>query len=73
MKRSLLLSLCAFSFLSACIDTHPTTDMQIQEHSPPIAERKDSLLEAHGDTRVDPYFWMRLTDQQKTAADLRAP
>ena len=69
MKRSLLLSLCAFSFLSACIDTHPTTDMQTQEHSPPIAERKDSLLEAHGDTRVDPYFWMRLTDQQKTAAD----
>ena len=69
MKKSLLLPFCAFSFLSACIDTHPTTDMQTQEHSPPIAERKDSLLEAHGDTRVDPYFWMRLTDQQKTAAD----
>ena len=69
MKRSILLSLCAFSLLSACQDTHPTTDMQTQENAPPIADRKDSLLEAHGNTRVDPYFWMRLTDQQKTATD----
>ena len=69
MKRSTLLTLCAFSLLSACKDTHPTTDMQTQENAPPIAERKDSLLEAHGNTRVDPYFWMRLTDQQKTATD----
>ncbi len=33
----------------------------------PIAEKKDSILEIHGDTRVDPYFWMRLTDEQKNA------
>ena len=33
----------------------------------PVAKKKDSLLVAHGDTRVDPYFWMRLTDEQKTA------
>jgi len=33
--------------------------------TPPRAEKKDSLLEAHGDTRKDPYFWMRLTDDQK--------
>jgi oligopeptidase B len=35
--------------------------------SPPIAEKKDSLLTFHGDTRQDPYFWMRLTDDQKNA------
>ena len=69
MKRTLLLSLYAFIILSACQDSHPRTDMQTQENAPPIAERKDSLLEAHGNTRVDPYFWMRLTDQQKIAND----
>ncbi|MEQ9440217.1 MAG: S9 family peptidase [Cyclobacteriaceae bacterium] len=31
----------------------------------PIAQKKDSALTIHGDTRVDPYFWMRLTDEQK--------
>ncbi len=35
--------------------------------NPPIAEKKDSILSIHGDTRVDPYFWMRLTDEQKNA------
>lgn len=35
--------------------------------NPPLAMKKDSVLEMHGDKRVDPYFWMRLTDDQKTA------
>ena len=33
----------------------------------PVAEKVDSLLKEHGQTRVDPYFWMRLTDEQKSA------
>ncbi len=33
----------------------------------PAAMKKDSVLTAHGHTRTDPYFWMRLTDEQKTA------
>ena len=33
----------------------------------PVAKTLDSVLEIHGDTRVDPYFWMRLTDEQKNA------
>ena len=33
-----------------------------------MAPKKDSTLSIHGDTRVDPYFWMRLTDEQKHAA-----
>ena len=36
--------------------------------SPPMATQQDSVLTIHGDTRVDPYFWMRLTDEQKRAA-----
>ncbi len=38
-----------------------------QSMTAPAAIKKDSVLTAHGDTRVDPYFWMRLTDEQKTA------
>lgn len=33
----------------------------------PIAEKNDSALIEHGNTRIDPYFWMRLTDEQKVA------
>ena len=33
----------------------------------PDAMQKDSVLLAHGHTRIDPYFWMRLSDDQKTA------
>jgi oligopeptidase B len=36
--------------------------------TPPIAEKKDTILEMHGHQRVDPYFWMRLSDEQKSAA-----
>lgn len=34
---------------------------------PPMAEKKDCVLTIHDHTRVDPYFWMRLTDEQKNA------
>ncbi|WP_369047747.1 S9 family peptidase [Tenacibaculum sp. UWU-22] len=34
---------------------------------PPIAEKIPVKLEKHGDIRVDNYFWMRLTDEQKNA------
>lgn len=33
--------------------------------NPPIAEKQPKKLTIHGDTRVDNYFWMRLSDEQK--------
>ncbi|WP_430934800.1 S9 family peptidase [Saccharicrinis sp. 156] len=33
----------------------------------PMAEKKDSAITFHNHTRIDPYFWMRLTDEQKNA------
>ncbi|KOY52381.1 S9 family peptidase [Polaribacter dokdonensis] len=33
----------------------------------PIAEKKPTRLEKHGDVRVDNYSWMRLSDEQKLA------
>jgi oligopeptidase B len=33
----------------------------------PTAEKKPTKLEKHGDVRIDNYFWMRLSDEQKLA------
>jgi len=65
---SIVLSLLLIS--SCQSDEKVMNDMMkqnAQTTSAPIAQKKDSLLTAHDDTRVDPYFWMRLTDEQKTA------
>lgn len=35
----------------------------------PIAKKVKKELTIHGDTRVDNYFWMRLSDEQKHAKD----
>ena len=38
-----------------------------KEITPPIAKKENTVLKQHGEERVDPYFWMRLTDEQKEA------
>lgn len=38
-------------------------------NAPPIAEKQDHPITAHGHTRNDPYFWMRLSEEQRTAAE----
>jgi len=45
-------------------NTTETTKTKIQ---PPIAPKKDSVIVTHDHKRVDPYFWMRLSDEQKNA------
>lgn len=44
-------------------------DMKKQSNvalSPPVAEKVPMELTAHGNTRIDNYYWMRLSDEQKT-------
>lgn len=42
------------------------------EITPPMAKKIAHELIEHGDTRIDPYYWMRLSDEQKNAtADQR--
>jgi len=36
---------------------------------PPVAKKVAQKLEKHGDVRVDDYFWLRLTDEQKNAEE----
>ena len=39
----------------------------MDKHSAPIAKKDPKILSIHGDDRIDNYFWMRLSDQQKEA------
>ncbi|MDQ2943933.1 MAG: S9 family peptidase [Candidatus Dormibacteraeota bacterium] len=39
---------------------------------PPIARRRHRVLEAHGDRRVDPYYWLREKDNPEVIAYLEA-
>lgn len=41
--------------------------MKNMDAKAPIAEKQPKELTVHDDTRIDDYFWMRLTDEQKTA------
>ena len=54
-----------FSFLIAACN------MPDQDNTPkaPVAKKIDSVLTIHDHTRIDPYFWMRLTDEQKVAKE----
>ncbi len=50
-----------FVIMSSCQQGQPNTI------EAPIADKVDTVLSTHGHNRIDPYFWMRLTDQQKSA------
>jgi oligopeptidase B len=39
---------------------------------PPIAPRRKTVLEKHGDRRIDPYYWMREKDNPEVIAYLEA-
>jgi oligopeptidase B len=39
---------------------------------PPVARRRPKVLEAHGDRRVDPYYWLREKDNPEVLAYLKA-
>ena len=41
--------------------------MKSTDANAPIADKKSIKLEKHGDVRIDDYFWMRLSDEQKKA------
>ena len=45
--------------LSACM----------QNSTPPNATKKAHKMTIHGDTRIDDYYWMRLTDEQKSSKE----
>ena len=42
--------------------TRPKIDVK-----PPVAEKTPKEFEEHGNKRVDNYYWMRLTDEQRSS------
>ncbi|GAA4271563.1 oligopeptidase B [Aquimarina gracilis] len=51
----------------SCNNENKTTTKPYQSLETPAAKKIAEELTAHGDTRIDNYFWMRLTDDQKNA------
>ncbi len=53
-------------FVAAC-STPDKEDKTPTMPQPPVAKKVAEELTIHGDTRIDNYFWMRLSDAQKEA------
>lgn len=63
-KLQSLLMLAVVALLwSACTGSKETKE----EIAAPVAEKQPHELTAHGNTRVDNYYWMKLSDEQKNA------
>ncbi len=56
----------ALIIIAGCNTTETTTDMEMQ---PPDAEKIPKELVSHGDVRLDNYYWMKLSDEQKNASE----
>ncbi len=68
MKTKIINSLFIFTMLlMACKKEKTTVERIHQSIEAPIAKKVAKELKAHGDTRIDNYFWMRLSDKQKNA------
>ena len=46
--------------------------MKVTPSRPPVAARRPQVLEAHGDRRVDPYYWLRERDDPEVIPYLEA-
>lgn len=46
-----------------------TSEKKTEEIPAPVAEKKPFEITSNGNTRVDNYFWMRLSDEQKNATE----
>jgi len=72
MQKTLIFSCLIALCFAHCSPTPkhqntPTTLMNKQHITPPIAPVIPYVHDIHGDQRPDDYFWMRLSDEQKLA------
>ena len=67
-ELSTIMFMAAVICLSACQEKQEESmTKKIQGVDAPIATKKDTTITWHGHDREDPYYWMRLTDDQKSA------
>jgi oligopeptidase B len=67
MKKFHLFAIAAITFAAGCGDKPSAEQDQKTMPQPPDAKQIPVTFNDHGDTRVDNYFWMRLSDEQKNA------
>lgn len=60
MKKVLLMT-SGVALVASC------TNNEKPMNTPPIAKKIEHKITTHGDERIDNYFWMRLSDEQKNA------
>ena len=66
MKKIILTIIVLSLTFASCKKERMENDIKAAVKAP-VAEKQLTKLEKHGDIRVDNYFWMRLTDDQKNA------
>ncbi len=64
----MLFSQCANNNTENQDNTH-TTMKNIEKVVPPTPKKEEKILSKHGDDRIDNYYWMKLTDEQKNAKE----
>lgn len=67
IKTVKFLSLAA-SVSAALIGCQQGTKEESNENKPPVAEKQPHTFSENGGSRVDNYYWMKLSDEQKNAA-----
>lgn len=67
IKQFIFAFLIVLTF-SSCKDKNDMT----KQIEPPIAKIQDTVLEIHGDKRIDPYFWMNQRDHKDVLDYLNA-
>lgn len=72
IRNYFLISIFAFILLqNACnnpVETNKGSQMMLNKDlKEPIADKEAKVLEVHGDKRIDNYYWMKLSDDQKNA------
>lgn len=65
MKPAKIILIGCVGAIAAC--TSPKTEelSKEMETKPPIATQQPETLKTHNDARIDEYYWMRLSDEQK--------
>ncbi len=63
--KHLFKSIAVISLIFAACNSEE--QMKRPDVNPPIADKQPKELEKHGDVRIDNYYWMRLSDEQRSA------
>ena len=63
MKFTPLILVLTLIFAASC--NEKDTSEKTMDIQPPTAEKKEKLLEIHGDTRVDNYYWLNERENEE--------